>query len=147
MSDPKPPLVSPAGIPISYETGNMTENGPTDPRGARSLPLFVPPERRVAPVVDQAGAKNGDLARALAAGQTCSQCRYFDLAEGQRRFTRERLYTAITRELSWKPEWWNPADYGACGIARRDAVHKDATCEEWVPKGRAVSFWRKLTGK
>lgn len=145
-TDDNAPAIA-SGVPISYETGTMTENGPAAPIGQQSVPLFVPPEKRIAPIVDGAGTKNGDLAKALAAGKTCAQCRYFDYAEGQRRFTKERLGTAIVRELAWKPEWWNPADYGACGIARRDAVHKDATCEEWVPASRVVSFWRKLGGK
>lgn len=131
-----------SSMPVQIE--RMSADG--DPTKGETIgTVFLPTAQRTANVITDVG--NDELAKAIAAGKTCESCRYYDHAEGQRRFQRERLGTAVARELAWKPEWFNVADYGACGLARRDAVHKHATCEMWVSRGRLVSFVGKLGGK
>lgn len=116
----------------------VTSGGAGRERGAE---LFVPGRDReaaMAPVYSDVA--KGELAMAIAAGRICSACRHFDRELGQRRFQREKLGQALVRELAWKTEWWNPAEYGACHANPRDAVHEGATCESFEPKGKLVSL-------
>lgn len=123
-------LFGPNGEPPTLH--GVTSGGPQ-----RDAELFIP-GRDVAPVYTPTA--QDDLSRAIAAGRTCSTCRHFDKALGQRRFQKEKLYQALVRELAWKPEWWNPAEYGACAANPRDAVHEGATCPAYEPKGKLVSL-------
>lgn len=103
----------------------------------RDMDLTIP-SREVAPVFTP--TSQDDISKAIAAGRICSSCRHFDRELGQRRFLKEKLYQAIVRELAWKPEWFDPRQYGACHANPRDAVHEGASCEAYEPKGKLVSL-------
>lgn len=126
------PPRTPFGIPVTFQIGGHPAEPDSKPvvLGHGTLPVF---SGATAPLVTEERID-------AASGRLCIGCRHFRYEEGQAALAKERFWTTVARELAWDPKWNNPADFGKCDAHRREATHKLATCDEFEPAGKLVSF-------
>lgn len=102
------------------------------------------------------GSVPQELAHALATNRVCGECRYFELAEGQRLMRAQQFIERLVREESWQVKYLaSPLnDIGICGAHSSGRAGAEETitgrmhmaCDQYRPNKGLVSISRKSTG-
>lgn len=146
----------------------MNRDGKHDDAQSYSVPSALPVswhdgERSAAPgAVSESpvvtGALAEEMAHVLSTGQTCGECRYFSLAQGQALMAGQRFLERLVREDSWQIKHLaSPVNQlGVCGAhtSGNKGEHEMLTgklhkaCDQFRPGGaKVISLSRKTTDK
>ena len=138
MSDEKPYSV-PSGLPVNWHDGARTDA----PQAVGESPIV-------------SGPLAEEMAHILSTGQTCGECRYFSLAQGQALMQGQRFLERLVREDSWQVKHLaSPVNQlGVCGAHTSGnkgesemltgKMHK--ACDQFRPGGaKVISLSRKTT--
>lgn len=101
------------------------------------------------------GSVPDELAHAIATNRVCGECKYFEIAQGQKLMKAQQFIERLVREENWQVKYLaSPLnDIGLCGAHSSGRAGSEETitgrmhaaCDQYRPSKGLVSISRKTT--